>query len=550
MTHAKDQEFNKFAELYTDYALKSQPVTASFLGVHDYDEDFTDYSPSGIKKHVKKLDTFKTKLKEIQKRYLSPEKRVDYELIQSKIEMELIFFKKYPLHEILPDLYLNEILFGVYVLVTRDFDSARNRGICVTRRLAQVPNLLRHAKKNVKKPPQVFTESAIHTCQGATMFLETSIVEFAKLIDGTLSDALLEANDEAITALEQFGKYLSEELLENSNGKFATGKVLFNQILKHEHHLPFNSDDLIKIAKKVIRHTENEMKKVAADIDKNKDWREIVEKLKTEHPTVKSLTRSYEKEMKRAKKFVEENDLVTIPEGETIEVVPTPPFAKMLIPYAAYISPAPMEESQKGTFWVTVPDDVSRAEAKQRLQGHSKWGLAVTALHEAYPGHHLQLTTANKHKNLVRSLIETSVFAEGWALYCEEMMYDAGFYTDPEQRLLQLKDNLWRAYRVLIDVGLHTDSMEFEDAVKMLVEKAYLEEPNAEAEVRRYCQSPTQPMSYIIGKHLILELKKIYKKGKGKQFDQKQFHDDLLSHGTIPPAKVADLMELEPNFKA
>jgi len=549
MTQAKDLEFEKIVEQYVEYSLKAQPVMASFLGVHKYDEEFSDMSAGGIARHLSKLADFKKKLKDIQKRYLSEDNKVDYDLLQSKVDLELILAGKYPLYKILPDLYLNEVLFGVYVIITREFDTPRERGILATRRLAQIPNMLRNARKNISNPPRVFVESAIHTCQGARLFLQTSLVEFATCQGGMLGEAMLEANDEAVSALESFEKFLEEEL-PKCKDKFAVGKTVYNQILRYQHQLPYSSDDLIKIAKKVIKQTEKELEETAAKIAKNKSWQDIVEKLKADHPTAKTLVRTYEKEMKRARKFVEQNDLVSIPEGEDIEVVPTPPFAQMLIPYAAYISPAPMDTVQKGIFWVTVPDNLARGEASKRLLGHSKWGIPVTALHEAYPGHHLQLTKANQRKNLLRHIITTSVFAEGWALYCEEMMYEQGFYTDPKERLLQLKDNLWRAYRVLIDVGLHTGTMTIDEAVKTLVEKAGLEEPNADAEVRRYCQDPTQPMSYIIGKHLIQQILAAYKRNAGKEFKLKDFHEKLLACGTIPPTQVAALMGLGAiNFK-
>jgi uncharacterized protein (DUF885 family) len=232
---------------------------------------------------------------------------------------------------------------------------------------------------------------------------------------------------------------------------------------------------------------------------------------------------------------VRRKKLVTFPPGETIEVVPTPAFARPVIPYAAYLTPAPFETEQKGLFWATPPDSsLSKKEQAEVLADHSKPSLAITALHEAYPGHHLQLAIANRLDRRLRFLYTTSVMAEGWALYCEEMMYEQGFYKSPASRLLQLKDLLWRACRVTLDVSLHTGAMTFEEAVDFLVTKAKLQRPNAAAEVRRYCATPTQPQSYVVGKLLILELLDDYKAARGDGFKLKTFHDELLSHGTIP----------------
>ena len=166
----------------------------------------------------------------------------------------------------------------------------------------------------------------------------------------------------------------------------------------------------------------------------------------------------------------------------------------------------------------------------------------MTAIHEAYPGHHVQLVHSNRVKSKVRRQFGTVLFAEGWALYCEELMYEEGFITKPETRLLQLKNQLWRACRVVIDVGLHTKRMSFNQAVDMLVNVAKLEHTNAVAEVKWYTYHPTYPMSYIMGKMEILKLRDDYKKLKGRAFNLKKFHDQLLSYGTIPIQMVRERM--------
>lgn len=174
------------------------------------------------------------------------------------------------------------------------------------------------------------------------------------------------------------------------------------------------------------------------------------------------------------------------------------------------------------------------------------YAIPMIALHEGYPGHHVQLTRAMDSEHPLRKQVMNNSFLEGWALYCEQMMYEQGFYTDPRVRLFQVKDMLWRAWRVIIDVGMHTAGMTFDEAVRLLVDKARLEEENAVAEVKRYAMSPTQPMSYVIGKLLILDLRRRYKENVGPAFDLKDFHDRLLSYGTIPPTLIASRMISEP----
>ncbi|MFO0659800.1 MAG: DUF885 domain-containing protein [Polyangiaceae bacterium] len=164
--------------------------------------------------------------------------------------------------------------------------------------------------------------------------------------------------------------------------------------------------------------------------------------------------------------------------------------------------------------------------------------IVDTAVHEAYPGHHLQLSMARLNPSLIRKMSGPSIFAEGWALYSEELMAELGYYTD-EERLMQLEWALVRAARVLIDVGLHTQNMSFEEGVKVLTDIVHLEPTLALSEIKRYTQSPTQPLSYITGREQIFRLRERYKAKMGARFSLKEFHRELLTRGTLAPGLLA-----------
>jgi uncharacterized protein (DUF885 family) len=365
---------------------------------------------------------------------------------------------------------------------------------------------------------------------------------FAQKVPG-LKKQLWRANDKALSAFDDYEEFLRKRLLPRSKGKFAIGEEFFNFLLSVHHQLPHTTDDLVRIGNRIIRQTQAEMRSLARKIDPKKSWTKIVDELKNKHPKKENLLKFYTKEMARARDFVRRKDLVTIPRGESLSVVETPVFERSVIPYGAYMEPAPFERRQEGFFWVTpVNEKLPLAKQEEQLRGHNSLGAVLTALHEAYPGHHLQLVHCNKIKSRVRRQFWTSLFAEGWALYCEELMYEKGFYTKPETRLLQLKDQLWRACRVVIDASLHTNRMSFNRAVNMLVDVAKLEKTNAIAEVKRYTFSPTQPMTYAMGKIEILKLKDDFRKVKGRAFNLKKFHDQLLSYGTIPVQMVRERM--------
>ena len=532
----------KLVDQFSAFLLKTSPVTATYVGIHEFDEDLADLSEEALKARQQKLAEFKKSFKALGKFDATRDDLIDLNLILGRIELEQILYKKYPVHKLLPDLYLNEILFGVYALITRDFAPIRDRALSATRRLVQAPNVLRHARKNLVNPPEIFVESALHTATGAVHFLNTAIPEFATGIRGALREALLEASEEAVEELEKFSLHLKETLLPKAKNEFAIGKDLYNDLLRVQHHLPHTTDALLRLARKAMKETEDELNKVADSIQRGKGWQKVLENQKKDHPAAKGLVSAYEKEMARARKFVATGNIATIPEKDNIEVVPTPPFARGLIATAAYIPPAPLDADSKGFFWVSVPNDAQREEAIARLKGHSKWFLPIVAVHEAYPGHHLQQLRVREHKRLVRYLIETPTFSEGWALYCEEMMDREGYTDDPRERLFRLSGKLLRACRVLVDVGLHSKTMKINQAVKTLVETAGLEQASAEAEVRWACQNPTQPMSNLIGMLEIQTLLADVKKKRGSEFSLKAFHDELLSHGTLPVSMLRPLL--------
>lgn len=529
--------FDRLADRIFKAEMRFNPTEASWLGIRGpNDKKLADRSPG---KCVEERETFRDLIKELdgfRPSSLTTERAVDHRLARGTLSAAVAWMDKFPHWELMPQRYVDEAIDGVYTPMMRNYAPVEVRAESVLGRLNQTPRLFRQARQNLTKPPRVFTETAIMSAMGAGEFLDTAVSEFidtvpAKDVKGEMRRSLTKAKK----ATEDFLMHLQKEVLPRSTGRFAIGKTLFNKFLRDLHGVPMTADDLLVIGRRAYQRTLKEMKSVASRMDNKKTWEQVLDDLKRDHPSAKTLIGSYTRAMEKAQAFVKRKGLVTFPPGETIEVVPTPVYARPVIPYAAYLSPGPFEKEQKGLFWATPPDPMLPKEMQAAiLEDHSYPSIQVTSLHEAYPGHHLQLAIANRIDRPLRHVFTTSVMAEGWALYCEDMMYEQGFYESQAARLLQLKDLLWRACRVTIDVSLHTGKMGFGEAVDFLVKKARLERPNAEAEVRRYCANPSQPMSYVVGKLLILELLDDYKSVHGSGFRLMEFHDDLLSHGTIP----------------
>jgi uncharacterized protein (DUF885 family) len=546
-----NKEFNKLADDILEFCWKDRPVMATMLGVHKYDDKLDKTDLESRKRHLKKtkeylkrLDKFSPALRTA-KSGLSKDQAMDWKILKNSLQVEIaeeLNLRRFKRNALV---YPQTALRGCYVLVMRDFAPLSRRMKSLLRRLKQIPRFMKQGQKNLsggRDIPKTWTQIAIHTSAGGGEFFKRIIPQFAAKVP-RLKKELLAANDKAIKAFAEYEEFLKSRLLARSKGDFAVGRRFFDFLLKKQHQLPYTSGDLLKIGNRMIKQTQKEMRSVAKRIDPKKNYARILEDLNKKHPAKDGLLDFYKKEVKRARNFVRKKDLLTIQKGEALSVIETPVFNRRNVPFAAYMAPDPFQKRKRGFFWVTPVDEkLSPEKQEEQLQGHSIYGAVVIAVHECYPGHHVQLTDGRKVKSKVRRWFGTPLFAEGWALYCEQMMYEQGFFKKPERRLFQLRNQLIRACRVVIDVGLQTRRMSFKQAVEMLVKVAKLDPIRAAGEVRFYCHMPTYPMSYTLGKLEILKLREDYKKAKGRAFDLKEFHDNLLSYGSIPVQLIRERM--------
>ena len=225
--------------------------------------------------------------------------------------------------------------------------------------------------------------------------------------------------------------------------------------------------------------------------------------------------------------------------------MPTPPFLTTLVPFAAYQPPPIYLPDRTGRFYVTSPDPTMPTEVfAQQQRGHCRHAIPAMVSHEAYPGHHLQLVTAQGLESEVRRHVWTPIMVEGWALYCEQLMQEAGYYQTDQSRLFQLVNLLWRAVRVVLDVGLHTRGMTPAEAVDYMVEHLPIERSSAEAEVRRYCAWPTYQLCYAVGRRELLRLRDAYREREGDAYRPRRFHDEVMGYGGLPVSLASWGMDL------
>ncbi|MBI4457320.1 MAG: DUF885 domain-containing protein [Acidobacteria bacterium] len=538
---SEERKFDQLVSQWLDDSFRLRPLEATALGVHTFDDQLGDFSAAGFRAQGELAQKYLSALEQIPVASLSPPAQADYRVLQGALKVAIKDLREVESWKRVPSLYADSPALAIFLMASREYAPLESRLGNIIARMQRIPEVLEVAKRNLNRPPRIWTEIAIDSTHGDIDFFDSFVPSLARSAPA-LGESLVKESKRASQAYRQYLKFLEEDLLARSDGDFRAGKENFEFYLKNSYLLEENSEQLLDMARILFDRTKRQIVDVAKLIDSGKDWKVVLDEVKHHHPSPNDLMSEYRKETERVRAFLLKKDLITIPQGDKLQIIETPVFERGTIPYAQYYRPAPFDKEQAGYFTVT-PIDTARPpeEQEERLKGHSHGDIVNTVVHEAYPGHHLQFLYANKLESPLQKVLPSSIFSEGWALYSEELVSENGYYT-PEERLIQLQWTLVRAARVLIDVGLHVGSMSFDDAVNLLVEQVRLDKPGAVSEVRRYTLSPAQPLSYLVGREIIFRIRNEYAKKQGKKYKAKNFHAELLSYGALPPTLVEELM--------
>jgi hypothetical protein len=482
------------------------PVEATHAGVHDFDAKVADLSGEGLEARR----VWRKRVRE-QLASVAPGD-LDRRVLRAELVRQEVIDDEWQLPRRGPMLYLEQALNGLQYLLARPPENLEE---AILARVAAVPRLLLDAQRNLRGelvPPE-YVEIALVATAGARLFLQ--------------------GFDVPVTAAQQavadFARFLRDDL--HPTGSFALGRDGFERLLREVHGVDLSADD-------VFEHGRQLAARLSSDL--GPDWRAEVDALKTEHPSVDTLLQTYADEALRARAFVEQQHLVRIPDGEQFEVRPTAPFLRATMPLGHFDRTPPFSETDHlGVLYIT-PVDARLPAARQAelLEAHCFTAVRAICLHETFPGHHVQLWHAKLRGTPLRRQFPSTLFTEGWALYCEEMMEEAGYYDSPGLRLWRVKNAMWRAVRLMVDVGLHCRGLRLEDAARPLVELGGLEPNTARGEALRYTTSPTQPSSYVLGRDRIAELRQ--RAQHRRNFSLVEFHQQLLGYGSVSPAFIPE----------
>ena len=528
-----------FSSLVKDYLAdryEESPTWASMLGLTAYDERSEDLSAEAFRHRDAAVLDWTKRFAAVPDDALTADERIDRDVILASLRGRELMQPRADWRR-QPNTYLNPSLGGVFTLFLHRLRPEGDLADAARARLQAVPKHVADGKANLDFAlvPALYVDRAIGQANAAARYARELVP--AEVKDPTLRQKVAEAGATAAGAFEDFAKFL-ESNKARASGDYAIGEDLYTALLREKELLPFGTRELRERGGEQYDMLANEANKIAGQIDGGGTWTEVCERLNRVHaPTPDAMRAEYEEWTDRARSFLVDTGLVTLPPGERCTVEPSPHYQRPIQAVASYNQPPAFSNSLHGHFFVPYPPDGTPAEEVQkRLEGNCSAGIPTTAVHEAYPGHHWHLVMAKQNGSDIRRTHFTSYFAEGWGLYAERVMREQGFFTDPRHLLFQYEATLFRAARIVVDTSLHTKEMSFDQAVDFMVKNANLTPPNAKAEVGRYCSWPTQASSYLTGMLEIIDIRTrwLAKRGSADRAALRAFHDAITSTGSIP----------------
>jgi uncharacterized protein (DUF885 family) len=534
-----ESTFARLVDSFFDFKFKTDPDSATILGLHNYDSLAPQMSEQAIRAEIRDLKAFQQKFAALENARLGARSKIDLLLIVNHIKTQLLDLEEIESWKKNPDIYSSHSSSMIYDLISRDFSPLSERLRCVIAREKKIAPMLAAAKANLKNPPAVYTEIALEQLPGMLDLFEKSLPEkFKPVSDARLRAEFQCSNRQAISALKDYEKFLKENLLPRSRGSFALGESLFARKLLYEEMEDTPLNRLLALGESELRRLQQEFVKTAAEMDSTRSAAEVYSSIASNHTTPDRLLSSMQEVLDRLRDFCLAQKIISIPAREPLTVVETPPFMRALT-FAAMDAPGPFEQkARQAYYYVTLPEPKwNPARIEEHMRAFSKYDLLNTSVHEAYPGHFLQGLFLRRAPSKTARILESDSFTEGWAHYCEQMMVEEGLLNnDRDLKLTMLHDALLRCCRYIVGIKMHTRNMSMDEAVKFFVREGYQEKANAEREVKRGTADPTY-LVYTLGRLQILALRDEYKILKGNKFKLIDFHDQLLSAGS-PPIKV------------
>ncbi len=459
---------------------------------------------------------------------LTPEQHLDRLALSNMLLKEVHDFSRarHTMDPSAPDQFMSILRHEVQ----RGEDEPKRAAANLVSLLRDAPHFLDEAASLIDRPERVWLKVMQQSLAGADTLL-TAVATFLQKANSEHPKLIAAAKK----ALDRY-KALVESRPVATESSYAVGPDELQRRISAGLGLDYTLGQIEALALREVERVGTLLKKACARFGRNKAPEDIIAAERERWRPNKPLLELYREETARIAETFRTAGAVTFPDGDRLDVKPVPEFMRPLFPTAAYSSPGAFEKKQRGIFWVNDLS-VTKSTPEEKLREQQQhFGLSLTCAHEAYPGHHLQFVTANRHPRKWRRLFAHAVFYEGWTLWCEQMMVNLRIDRSPWLRVQQLHDALWRCHRILVDLRLQTRRYTYNQAVRHMQKHLGFTRARAEGDVNWYTASPGVPMSYWLGR---LENERLRRKlVDGRGWSLRQFNDWLISFGTLPQSWI------------
>jgi uncharacterized protein (DUF885 family) len=554
----EDTKVEEAFRAYLDASFLAEPLSATQLGEHKYDDKLDDISPEARKAREKlDSDTLAKLTKTVDPKDLSRNAQIDFEIFRHHLESSIWLREHFRPFEDDPRVYGEYLTGSVYLLFAQSTRPKAENLKNALARMDEIPRIVADARRSIKNPPRVKTETAIRQTQGAIAFYQDDVFTLSGEPKG--KGALAKKAKVAAEAIEKHLKFLKEEVLPRSTEEWRIGRELFVKKLDLELDSGISADEVLQEAESEAVRVERELAVVARQLwgttfpneavppddpaGRKEMTRRVLAALAQNHGTPDTLVADARATVGAIKSFIRERRILTLPEPDQCQIIEMPEFQRGNS--VAYLNPSPPLDRKAASEYAVSPPpaDWTPRQVASYLEEYNRSMLKILTIHEAYPGHYVQLAYSNRYPSLVRRVLSSGTFAEGWAVYTEQIMLDQGFGDgDLALRMHQLKFYLRAVVNAILDRKMHVEGMTDAEAKELLVGRAFQTEGEALGKIIRSKQSSCQLSTYFVGRTAFYRLRQKVQREQGDRFDLGRYHEAVLSHGTLPVKYLPELV--------
>ena len=564
-TAKADAAFADLSKRALEGWLQLSPVSATQIGEHKYDGELDDLSAAGRQKGLAFSKKILAELDATDTAALSRENQVDAAILRNQLQYDIWTAETLQSWAWDPQVYNNVAGGAIYGLMAREFAPLPERLKSATARMQKIPALLAQARENLDpaRVPKVHAETVAKQNAGILSIVDTFITPNLKDLpeaDRAQAEAAIDGLKKAVA---EHQAWLDKTLVPNAKGDFRIGQTLYDQKLQFALLSSLSRADIKQRAEGELKRVREEMYGIARTVLKDKPGAPALPETPTadeqqkaieaalelayaERPARDKVVPDAEAALAQATEFVRKHDLVTLPDAP-VEIIEMPEFQRGVA--VAYCdSPGPLDKNLKTFYAVSpIPDEWDQKQVDSFLREYNSRMIHLLSIHEGTPGHYLEGWHSAKFPSTLRAVLRSGMFAEGWAVYTEKMMADAGYLdNDPLFRLVQMKFYLRTIANAILDQGVQVDGWTREQAMDLMVRQTFQQEREAAGKWTRAQLTSAQLPTYFVGVQEHFDMRKAAEAKLGAQFNLKAYHDQVLSYGAPPVRFVRQLMLDEP----